>query len=180
MEEINNVNKNINIKKFFKDWVIPITTALIIATLINKFIFFNVYLPPSGSMIPTLNDYDRALVSRIYNMDNAKRGNIFVFYSQELDEIVVKRLIGLPGDEIEIKNGVVFINGIQLDEDYVKNNIEYNGIFKVPEGKYFFLGDNRSNSYDSRFWTNPYINSSDIEGKLEVRFYPLKDFGFVR
>lgn len=178
MQEINNVNKKIKI--FVKDWVIPITTALIVATLINKFIFFNVYLPPSGSMIPTLNDYDRALVSRIYNMDNAKRGDILVFYSQELEEIVVKRLLGLPGDEIEIKNGVVFINGTQLDEDYVKNNIEYNGTFIVPEGKYFFLGDNRSNSYDSRFWKNPYIDSSDIQGKLEVRFYPLKDLGFIK
>jgi len=176
--KINNTNKKIY--NFFKNWLIPIMTAIIISLLIQKFIFFNVYLPPSGSMIPTLNDNDKALVSRIYNLDNNNRGSIFVFYSQELDERLVKRLIGVPGDKIEIKNGVVFVNGIELDEYYVKNNIVFNGTFEVPEGKYFFLGDNRANSYDSRFWKNPYIESSDIEGKLELRFYPFKDFGFVK
>ena len=66
MLKINNTNKNIY--NFLKNWLIPVITAIIISILINKFIFFNVYLPPTGSMIPTLNNYDRALVSRIYNM----------------------------------------------------------------------------------------------------------------
>ena len=83
-EKVNNAKSNINKSGFFKDWVIPIISAIIISFLINKFLFFNVSLPPSGSMIPTLNDYDRALVSRIYNMENIKRGDIIVFYSQEL------------------------------------------------------------------------------------------------
>lgn len=173
------MKKIFSINSFFKEWVIPIISALILAMLINKFVFFNVYLPPSGSMIPTLNNNDKVLVSRIYNMDNLKRGNIVVFYSKELDERLVKRLIGVPGDEIEIKNGLVFINGAQLDENYVKNNKDFSGKFKVPEGKYFFLGDNRAISFDSRFWENPYIESSDIEGKVVLRYYPFKDIGFV-
>lgn len=173
------MKKNYNIKSIFKEWVIPIASALVLATLINKFVFFNVYLPPSGSMIPTLNNYDRVIVNRLYNKNNLQRGDIMVFYSKELDERLVKRLIGIPGDEIEIKNGVVFVNGAQLKEDYVKNNNEYSGKFKVPEGKYFFLGDNRAISYDARSWKNPYIDSSDIEGKVILRFYPLKDIGFV-
>ncbi|WP_160687025.1 signal peptidase I [Clostridium sp. C2-6-12] len=172
--------KNLNVNKLFKEWVIPIISALILAVLINKFIFFNVYLPPSGSMIPTLNNYDRVIVSRIYNPDKLQRGNIIVFYSKELDERLVKRLIGIPGDEIEIKNGVVFINGTKLNEDYVKNNKDYSGKFKVPEGKYFFLGDNRAGSYDAREWQNPYIDGSDIEGKVLFRFYPFNDMGFVQ
>lgn len=173
------MKKTYSISSFFKEWVIPIISALILAMLINKFVFFNVYLPPSGSMIPTLNNNDKVLVSRIYNKDNLKRGNIVVFYSKELNERLVKRLIGVPGDEIEIKNGAVFINGSQLDESYVKNNKDYSGKFKVPEGKYFFLGDNRAISFDSRFWENPYIDSSDIEGKVVLRYYPFKDIGFV-
>lgn len=181
MEESNNSKKNnINESSFFKEWVIPIIGAIIIALLINKFLFFNIYLPPTGSMIPTLNNYDKALVSRIYDMDNIKRGDIIVFYSQELSETLIKRLIGRPGDKIEIKNGIVFINGEQLEEDYVKNKYDYNGTFEVPEGKYFFLGDNRPISNDSRFWKNPYINSSDLKGKLQFRFSPLKDFGMVK
>ena len=173
------MKKIFNINSFFKEWVIPIISALILAVLINKFVFFNVYLPPSGSMIPTLNNNDKVLVSRIYNMDNLKRGDIIVFYSQELDERLVKRLIGVPGDEIEIKNGVVFINGVQLNENYVKNNKDFSGKFKVPDGKYLFLGDNRAVSYDSRYWKNPYISSSDIDGKVIFRYYPFKDIGFV-
>lgn len=176
--KINNTNKRIY--NFFKNWLIPIITAIIISVVIQKFIFFNVYLPPSGSMIPTLNNCDRALVSRIYNLDNDNRGSIFVFYSQELNKILVKRLIGLPGDKIEIKSGVVFLNDTQLVEDYVKNNKMFDGTFEVPDGKYFFLGDNRAGSYDSRFWENPYIESSDIQGKLALRYYPFKDFGFVK
>ena len=180
MEESNNAKKiNINIIRFFKEWVIPILSALIIAFLVNKFLFFNVYVP-TGSMIPTINENDKGLVSVIYNTNNMKRGDIIVFYSQEFSETFIKRLIGLPGDKIEIKNGIVFINGEQLQENYVKNKDKYNGTFNVPEGKYFFLGDNRPNSKDSRLWKNPYVNSSDIKGKLQFRFYPFKDFGIVK
>lgn len=180
MKENNNIKKSdITIIGFFKYWIIPVISALIIASLIKKMIFFNIVLPPSGSMIPTLNDYDRALVSIIYNMENTKRGSIIVFYSQELDELLVKRLIGLPGDKIEIKDGIVFVNGDQLEEDYVKNIYDYDGKFEVPEGKYFFLGDNRPHSNDSRFWKNPYIENRDIKGKVQFRFYPLKDFGWI-
>ncbi|NRT30102.1 signal peptidase I [Clostridium beijerinckii] len=92
---------------------------------------------PTGSMIPTINLNDKILVTRIHNFDNLKRGNVIVFYSDELKETLVKRLIGLPGDKIDIKNGIVFVNGEKLEEDYVKNKDDYNGSFEVPQGKYF-------------------------------------------
>lgn len=123
---------------FIKDWIIPIFCALVIAFLLRQFVFFNVYVP-TGSMIPTINLNDKILVTRIHNFDNLKRGNVIVFYSDELKETLVKRLIGLPGDKIDIKNGVVFVNGEKLEEDYVKNKDDYNGSFEVPQGKYFFL-----------------------------------------
>ncbi|MCR1952225.1 signal peptidase I [Bacillus cereus] len=168
---------NKKFKCFFKDWGIPIVSAIIIAVLINKFLIFKVYIP-SESMAPTINKDDRLIISRIYNPDSIKRGDILVFESKELQETLVKRVIGLPGDSITISEGIVTINGEILEEEYVKNNsFEYKGEFTVPSEKYLFLGDNRSNSNDSRFWINPYIDFNDIEGKATIRIYPFKYFG---
>ena len=166
--------------KFFKDWIVPIISAAVIYLLLNKFVFFNVEVP-TGSMIPTINIDNRAVVTRIHNLDNLKRGDVIVFYSDELKERLVKRLIGLPGDKIEIKNGVVFVNGEQLQEDYVKNKDDYDskGSFEVPKGKYFFLGDNRPKSNDARFWNNHYIDSSALEGKAQFIFYPFSEFRVI-
>lgn len=169
----------LKIKKLIYDWIIPVVLAVVIATIINKFLIFKIYIP-SGSMIPTINIEDRLFVSRIYNYNNLNRGDIIVFYSEEFQESMIKRLIGLPGDIIEIKNGVVFVNEEELVEEYVIEKDEYSGYFEVPEGKYFFLGDNRINSKDSRYWENPYISEKDIEGKAQIRVYPFKDFGKVK
>ena len=166
-------------KNFFKEWTLPIFAAIIIAFLINKFLVYNVYIP-SESMVPTLNIGDKLVVTRVYNKDKIERGDIVVFYSDELQETLIKRVIGLPGDHIEIHNGIVNINGDDIVEDYVKNNEEYNGVFDVPEGKYFFLGDNRRRSNDARRWINAYIDASDIQGEAKFKFYPLKDFGSLK
>ncbi len=168
--------KNGFVKNFFKDWIVPILAALAIAVLINKFIFFNVYVP-TGSMIPTINENDKILVTRIYNPENIQRGDIIVFYSEELQETLIKRAIGLPGDHIDIKDGVVSVNGEVLKEDYVKNNDDFTGSFDVPEGKFFFLGDNRANSNDARLWINSYIDASEIKGEARFRFYPFNNMG---
>ena len=169
-----------NNDNFFKEWIIPVIAAFVLAILMNKFLIFNVYIP-SSSMVPTINIGDRLMIRKLYNKDNLKRGDILVFYSDELQETLIKRLIGLPGDHIVIKEGIVNINGEDIEEDYIENN-EYNEdelIYDVPEGKYFFLGDNRPVSKDSRRWINPYIDEDDIKGKLILRFYPIKDFGSV-
>jgi signal peptidase I len=160
---------------FFREWIIPIVAAIGIAFLINKFLVYNVYIP-SESMVPTLNVGDKLMVTRVYDTNKIKRGDIIVFYSEELDEILIKRVIGLPGDHIEIHNGVVNINGEDIKEDYIKNNENYDGIFDVPQNKFFFLGDNRIRSNDSRRWINPYIDASNIQGKARLKFYPFKDF----
>ncbi len=123
---------------FIKDWILPILLAFVIALLIKQFLIFKVEIP-SGSMIPTLNVDDQLFVSRIYNLDNIKRGDILVFRSEELDDMLIKRVIGLPGDKIDIEDGVVSVNGEVLQEDYVVNNDHFYGKFEVPEGKYFFF-----------------------------------------
>lgn len=168
-----------SIKNFIYEWGIPIVSAFIIAFLINKFLLFKVLIP-SESMVPTLNVGDRLFVTRVYNLDKLERGDIVVFYSEELQEDLIKRLIGLPGDKIEIKNGIVYVNGEVLEEDYIGAEDNVNGVYTVPEGKYFFLGDNRLYSKDSRYWINPYIDGKDITGKAQVKVYPLNQIGKVK
>ncbi|SFB29906.1 signal peptidase I [Clostridium frigidicarnis] len=165
--------------RFFKDWVIPIAVALFVAVIIHKFLIFKVYIP-SESMYPALTNGDHLFVKRIYNYDKIKRQDIIVFNFKEggKEELLIKRVIGLPGDTVKIDNqGKVFINGEELNEPYVKNESNLAGEFKVPEGKYFFLGDNRSNSYDSRRWKDPFIDKNDIKGKAFVRVYPFNRIG---
>ncbi len=160
---------------FIKEWGLTIISAVVIGLLLWKFLIYTVWIT-SGSMIPTLEVKDRLVATRVHNPENLNRGDIVIFDSDELKEILIKRLIGLPGDHIEIKNGIVSVNGEQLVEDYVKNNEDYDRIFDVPEGEYFFLGDNRANSDDSRYWKNPYIKSEKIQGKAKVKIYPISDF----
>lgn len=136
---------------FFREWIIPIIAAIGMAFLINKFLIYTVYIP-SESMVPTLNIGDKLIVARIYDTSRINRGDIAVFYSKELDEVLIKRVIGLPGDHIEIHGGTVTVNGSDIKEDYVKNNENFDGVFDVPENKFFFLGDNRSRSNDARRW----------------------------
>ncbi|WP_287567770.1 signal peptidase I [Clostridium sp.] len=153
-------------KKILKDWIMPILLAIMISIVINKVLFFNVYVP-TPSMVPTINKDDKLLVTRIHNTDKIERGDIIVFNSDELKKRLIKRVIGLPGDNIVIHDGIININGSDIKEDYVKNNEKYDGEFFVPNEKYFFLGDNRAHSDDARLWSNPYIDKEDIEGKAK-------------
>ena len=166
-------------KTNLKDWIMPILLAIMIAIVINKVLFFNVYVP-TPSMVPTINKDDKLLVTRIHNTDKIERGDIIVFNSDELKKRLIKRVIGLPGDHIVIHDGIININGSDIKQDYVKNNEKYDGEFFVPNEKYFFLGDNRAHSDDARLWSNPYIDKEDIEGKAIFRFYPFNNFGFLK
>jgi signal peptidase I len=167
----------LNYKKLLIDWIFPIVVAIIIATLLNKLLFFQVKVP-SESMYPTIKIGDKITVTRIYNKENLKRGDIIVFESDELKMTLIKRLIGLPGDEVVVKNkGQVFINGIKTEEPYVVYSDDLDKKFKIPENKYLFFGDNRANSRDARRWGNPYIDSKDIKGKAQFIVYPFKRFG---
>ena len=168
------------VKNIIFDWVIPIAVALVIAMLIQRYWIFKVKVP-TGSMIPTIQEEDRLYATRIYNLENIERGDIIIFESKELDDTLIKRLIGLPGDKIEMKDGVVTVNGEVLADEYVKNkDYKEDETFEVPEGKYFFLGDNRSSSFDSSKWKNPYIDGSDIKGKAQIRVFPFSRFGRLK
>ena len=172
-------DKKKEVIKSVREWVICIAIAFVIASLINKFLIYKVKVP-TGSMIPTINEGDQLFVTRVYNREKLKTGDIIVFYSEENKDTYIKRLIGRPGDTVVINHGVVSVNGKELEENYVKNNEDFSGTYEVPKGKYFFLGDNRADSYDSRKWVNPYVNEDDIEAKAQVRVYPFNDIGFVK
>lgn len=173
------------IKKIFKDWILPIVAAIIIAFIINKLIFFNVSVP-TGSMLPTINLKDKILVTRVHNKNNLKHGDIVVFHSDELGdesgEDLIKRLIGLPNDEVEIKeDGSLYINKEKINESYVIYPGGKAGVkFKVPEDSYFFMGDNRENSLDARYWENPFISKKDIMGKARIVISPFSRFGKLK
>lgn len=160
------------VRNFVKDWVLTIVFAVIIAVVINKFIFFVISVP-SGSMYPTIKPKDKIITTRIYNVNKIKKGDILVFYSDELQETMVKRVVGLPNDSVEIKDdGSVFINGQNIDEPYVMYPDSRTGKFKVPDEEYLFLGDNRSHSFDSRSWKDPFIPVKDIKGKAVFILFP--------
>lgn len=167
-------------KKELLDWVKSILAALVVAYVINNFVIVNAVVP-TGSMIGTIMPNDRLVANRLsYLVSEPRRGDIIVFKYPDDEKIpYVKRIIGLPGEKVEIKEGKVYINDTALNEPYLNENTDGNfGPYEVPEGRYFMLGDNRDNSRDSRYWDNKYVARNKILGKAWFRYFPrFKVFG---
>lgn len=131
----------------------------------------------SGSMLPTLEINDRLMVDKLsYHWSNPQRGDIIVFSPtetlkrQNLKDTFIKRLIGLPGEKVEIKQGRVYINDQLLQEQYIDEKLAYQwGPVTVPANSYLMMGDNRDNSYDGRYWG--FVPRDNIIGKAVVRFW---------
>ena len=137
---------------------------------------------PSGSMIPTLEINDRVLVNKfIYRFTEPKRGDIVVFQSVDNpDEDLIKRVIGLPGDKIAVRNGRLFLNGEPQKEPYTNKKFPDRSFFAqttVPKGHVFVMGDNRANSADSRVF-GP-LPEKNIEGEAFLRFWPPDRIGLL-
>ncbi|PMQ01310.1 MAG: signal peptidase I [Dictyoglomus sp. NZ13-RE01] len=166
-----------------KEWyefVETVVFAFILAFLIKSFILQISYIP-TGSMIPTLNEGEAVLVVRIpYYFREPRRGEIIVFkYPLDPSKEYVKRLIGLPGDRVEIKNGEVYVNGQKLVEDYVKRKSDDNyGPITVPKDSYFVLGDNRPVSVDSRYWG--FVPKKNLVGKAILLLWPPQKIHIVQ
>lgn len=140
--------------------------SAVIAQLTRHFVLF-VTQVTSCSMLPTLGLQKRVLTLRIYHPQQLSRGDLVVFYSTEIGTTMIKRLVGLPGDSIHIQtNGDLLINGRLQSEPYVKYSGGKGGTFLVPKNEYFFLGDNRAASNDSRYWERPTIPAKDLQGKV--------------
>lgn len=156
------------LKRFWKEWgeVVLILAAVYV---VFKFIIQIAWVP-SGSMETTLPTKSAMLGWHLpYAVSDPvpDRGDIVTFWSDELGKVLVKRVIGLPGDEVSFSNGYVYVNGEQLDEPYLmaQGITECEKTFTVPEGCFLPLGDNRSGSWDARFWEEPYIPVSSIQAR---------------
>jgi signal peptidase I len=140
---------------------------------------------PSGSMLPTLQINDRLIVDKLgYHFKNPERGDVVVFSptdtleKQNFHDAFIKRVIGLPGDKVEVKGGRVFINDQALRESYVAEDPQYQyGPVTVPQDAYLVLGDNRNNSYDSHYWG--FVPRDRIIGRAVVRFWPMNRLGEI-
>lgn len=194
--------------KQFRDTIEAIVVALLLAFVIRAFIV-QAFKIPSGSMLETLQIGDHLLVTKfaydvrlpsnvwldttdgkvLFKVSDPKRGDIIVFkFPEDETKDYIKRVIGLPGDTIELRDKVVYINGEPLDEPYVRHTKLDNmpirdnfGPYTVPEGSYFMLGDNREGSFDSRWW-GP-VKREKIVGKALIIYWSwasLTDIRFNR
>ena len=162
------------------DFMLPIVIAVVIAIILKTFVFANAVVP-TGSMLNTIQEDDRIIASRLsYVFSDPERYDIIIFhYPDDETQYFVKRVIGLPGETVQIVDGIVYVtktdgNTIQLDDSFVTNCVptgDY-GPYEVPKDSYFVMGDNRNDSLDSRFWENKYVKKNKIIGKVKFRYYP--------
>ena len=181
-------------------WIVElvgvVVVAILVAVLLRTFVVAT-YSIPSGSMEPTLQIGDRIVVDKLsYHLHGVDRGNIVVFTTPPNENCagppvsdLVKRVIGLPGEVISLKDGNVYINGKLLPEPFLPPSVRddtYPGPsaapyalhqpYRIPAGDVYVMGDNRPESCDSRYW-GP-IRESTIVGKVDMRIWPLSRIGF--
>jgi len=189
------------------EWVVIFATAFILVALLNTAVFATTQVRQT-SMQDTLIEGQHLFIGKLgYTFGDPTRGDIIVYIENELPEKyidrvkvfltdisdvfkpierktnirLVKRVIGVPGDEVDIRDGKVYLNGTELEEAYVKGETyqrEFSFPVKVPDGKYIVLGDNREVSKDSR--TFGLIDRRQVEGRAAFRFWPINKIGVLR
>ncbi len=177
-------------KSFWRENIEAILIAVVLALFIRTFVV-QAFKIPSGSMLETLQIGDHILVNKfiygthipftdlvILPVREPERGDIVVFkYPMDEKRDFIKRLIGLPGDTIEIKNKIVYVNGKRLKDPYVSHRNsriipgprDNFGPVTVPKDSYFMMGDNRDGSFDSRFWG--YVKKKELLGKAMIIYW---------
>jgi signal peptidase I len=173
------MQKMINpMKGILREILITIALAAVLYLLLHLVVQSSIV--ENVSMQPGLVEGQRLIVVKAaYWFGQLQRGDVIIIYPPiEPEKQWVKRLIGLPGDTVEVRDGVVRVNSVPLNEPYIKALPDYNfPAFTVPEDQYFVLGDNRNESADSHYgWT---ITRQEIVGKAWLRFWPLDKWGLV-
>lgn len=165
-------------KEFIKEMISIVVIAFVLAMILRTFVIEGRIIP-SASMLPTLQLQDRVMVNKfIYYFKEPQRGDVVVFdppAELNSDKPFIKRLIGLPGETVEVKNSKVYINGKALVEPYLAEPMNYEfGPVVVPKGCLFMLGDNRNKSFDSHMW-NTWLTRDRVMGKAFIIYWPIKD-----
>jgi signal peptidase I len=166
------------------EWAVILLGAVLVAFLVKTFLLQAFYIP-SASMEPTLKISDRVLVNKLsYDFHDVNRGDIVVFRSPPGEnnaavKDLIKRVVALPGETVEAKDGHVLVNGKPIDESYLPKGTITSSFEarKIPPGQVWVMGDNRGNSKDSRFF-GP-ISESLIVGRAFIRVWPLTSIGFL-
>lgn len=186
--------KEFDVKKEILSWIKIFVVAVVIAFVVNNFIIMNANVP-TGSMMNTILKEDRMIGLRTaYWFSDPQRGDIAIFENPDYgingsikdDKYYVKRIIGLPGDKVVIRDAKIYINDSKepLNETYLPEEWIYvNGSdeeleYNVPKGCYFLMGDNRNSSNDARFWTNTYVKKEKILAKAEFKYWSNKKIHF--
>ena len=163
---------------FFIDTIETILLALLLFLAINA-LSARVRVE-NISMKPTLQPGEFLLVNRVaYKIGKPSIGDIIVFHAPgESDVDYIKRIVGLPGDDVAISDGIVYVNSFPLYESYIAEPPNYIGTWTVPTGEYFVLGDNRNNSSDSHMWG--FVPHDDIVGRAILIYWPLSEISLLR
>jgi signal peptidase I len=156
---------------FLVDTIETILLALILFLAINA--VSSRVIVENISMKPTLQPGELLLVNKLaYKLGKPDHGDIIVFHFQgNKNDDYIKRLIGLPGDEVKVSNGTVYVNGYALTEPYIAASPAYEGTWVVPDAQFFVLGDNRNNSSDSHHWG--FVNQEDVVGTAIFAYWPI-------
>ena len=166
-------------------WLLYIVLIIALTWIVVTFVGQRTEVSGS-SMETTLSDKDQLIVDKMtYRFRDPKRYDIVVFpYQYQDNTYYIKRIIGLPGEKVQILSGMVYIDGMRLDEHYGNEIMENPGIAEEPltlgEDEYFVLGDNRNNSEDSRFASVGMVKRKNIVGKVWMIIEPFDSFGFVK
>lgn len=166
--------KSVIIEEIFS-WAKLIVSTVLLAVLLNRFVIVNASIP-TGSMEDVIMPNDRIVAFRLsYMFRDPERFDIVIFRPPDNESrMYVKRIIGMPGETVNIINGLVFIDDydVPLRDDFVRDPVfgDY-GPFVVPEESYFMLGDNRGNSEDSRSWLNSFVHRNSILGRAVFKYY---------
>ena len=180
------VNQTQSVKNSIIEWVKVFGLAIVLAFVITLFI--KPTLVSGDSMLPTLHENDYLIINKIgYKIGEPKNGDV-IFFKSDLEKNdgttkdLVKRIIGVAGDKVVIKDGKVYLNDKLLDETYLSEGMDTTGDVDivVPEGKLFVLGDNREVSLDSRYEQVGLVDVNDVEGKVLVRLYPFNDISLIK
>jgi signal peptidase I len=165
-----------SIKQFLIDLLETVGLAVVLFFAINA---VSARVRVDGfSMLPTLQNGEYVLVNRMaYNNAMPERGDIIVFLSPVTDQDLIKRVIGQPGDQVNIDTGQVLVNGQVLDEPYIAAAPIYDGEWTVPEGSLFVLGDNRNDSSDSHAWG--LLPVDNVIGKAILIYWPPPDWNLI-